>query len=92
MLTKNMCRRPLYDICKRAGLRQIGWHVLRHACASHLVMRGVPIKVVQELMGHKDIKTTMRYAHLSPNMGQDAVALLDIVSSHYATVRQQNLK
>jgi integrase len=90
MLTKNMCRRPLYDICKRAGLRQIGWHVLRHTFASHLVMRGVPIKVVQELMGHKDIKTTMRYAHLSPNMGQDAVALLDVAASREATVRQQN--
>jgi len=92
MLTKNMCRRPLYDICKRAGLRQVGWHVLRHTFASHLVMRGVPIKVVQELMGHKDIKTTMRYAHLSPNMGQDAVALLDIVASQEATVRQQDEK
>jgi len=92
MLTKNMCRRPLYDICKRAGLRQIGWHVLRHTFASHLVMRAVPIKVVQELMGHKDIKTTMRYAHLSPNMGQDAVALLDVAASREATVRQQNKK
>ena len=92
MLTKNMCRRPLYDNCKRAGLRQIGWHALRHTFASHLVMRGVPIKVVQELMGHKDIKTTMRYAHLSPNMGQDAVALLDNNASHEATTRQQNKK
>ena len=92
MLTKNMCRRPLYDNCKRAGLRQIGWHALRHTFASHLVMRGVPIKVVQELMGHKDIKTTMRYAHLSPNMGQDAVALLDNNASHEATTRQQDEK
>jgi hypothetical protein len=40
--------------------------------------------------GHKDIKTTMRYAHLSPNMGQDAVALLDNNASYEATTRQQN--
>ena len=89
MLTKNQCRRPLYDVCKRASLRQIGWHVLRHTFASHLVMRGVPIRVVQELLGHRDIKTTMRYAHLSPQSRRDAVALLDANASHEATVRQQ---
>ncbi len=34
--------------------------------ASHLVIRGVPPKAVQELMGHATIEMTMRYAHLSP--------------------------
>jgi integrase len=91
MLTKNQCRRPLYDACGRAGIRKIGWHILRHTFASHLVMRGVPIKVVQELLGHRDIKTTMRYAHLAPESRREAVALLDIDAAHEATVRQQNL-
>jgi integrase len=90
MLTKNQCRRPLYEACKRAGLRQIGWHVLRHTFASHLVMRGAPIKVVQELLGHRDITTTMRYAHLSQESRRDAVALLDTNASRGATIRQQN--
>jgi len=88
MRTKNECRRPLYDTCKRAGLREIGWHVLRHSFASQLVMRGVPLRVVQDLLGHRDIKTTMRYAHLSPHMGQDAVALLDIGAPRGATTGQ----
>ncbi len=37
-----------------------------HTCASRLVQRGVPLKVVQEWMGHKAINMTMRYAHLAP--------------------------
>ena len=42
-----------------------------------LVMRGAPIKVVQELMGHTTIEMTMRYSHLSPDVRKDAVSLLN---------------
>ena len=77
MLTKGECRHPLWRACKRAGLRQLGWHALRHTFASHLVMRGAPIKAVQELLGHSTIEMTMRYAHLSPDVRKDAVRLLD---------------
>ena len=41
-------------------------------------MRGAPLKAVQELLGHADIKITMRYAHLSPDARRDAVRLLDL--------------
>ena len=40
-------------------------------------MRGVPIKAVQELLGHATIEMTMRYAHLSPHVTREAVKLLD---------------
>lgn len=40
-------------------------------------MRGVPLKAVQELLGHATIEMTMRYAHLSPHVIRDAVHLLD---------------
>jgi integrase len=51
--------------CKRAGVRGFVWHDLRHTFASRLVMNGVDIPTVMDFMGHKDIKMTMRYAHLS---------------------------
>ena len=41
-------------------------------------MRGVPLKAVQELMGHATILMTMRYAHLAPDVARDAVKLLDL--------------
>ncbi len=77
MLVKTECKWPLWRACQRAGLRRIGWHVLRHSFASHLAMRGVPLKVVQELLGHATMDMTMRYAHLSPNVPREAVKALD---------------
>lgn len=70
---------PLWRAADGAGLTRFGWHVLRHTFASHLVMRSKPLKVVQEYLGHADITMTMRYSHLSPDIGIDAVAALDDV-------------
>ncbi len=77
-LTEGECKWPLIRACKRAGLRKIGWHALRHTFASQLVMRGVPLKAVQELLGHATMEMTMRYAHLSPEVRRDAVMVLDL--------------
>jgi integrase len=63
---------------KRAGLQSTGGiHILRHTFCSHLAMRGAPAKAFQELAGHADLTTTMRYMHLSPAARQDAIALLN---------------
>lgn len=64
-------------MCRKANLRPIGWHVLRHTFASHLAMKGAPLKTIQEMLGHATIEMTMRYAHLSPEVKRDAVTLLD---------------
>jgi integrase len=70
-------QQALWRVFRQAKLRQMGWHALRHTFASHLAMRGVPLKVIQELLGHASITVTMRYAHLSPGITRDAVKLLD---------------
>ena len=56
-------------------------------------MGGVDIYTVKELMGHKDIKMTMRYAHLAPSHLQKAVCIHIVSSCHsrYRGVRQQRL-
>ena len=50
-------------------------HVLRHSFASHFMMGGGNILVLQRILGHTDIKTTMRYAHFAPDHLEDAVRL-----------------
>jgi DNA-binding XRE family transcriptional regulator len=78
MFRKNECKHPISRACKKAGLRQISWHVLRHTFASHLVLRGAAMKVVQELLGHATIEMTNRNSHLSPEVPRDAVKLVEV--------------
>ncbi len=70
---RNFYRRVFIPAVKKAGLEGICWHTLRHTFASRLVMKGVDLRTVQELMGHKTIAMTQRYAHLSPRHLLDAV-------------------
>ena len=61
---------------KEACLQSFTWHCLRHTFASRLVMAGVDLRTVQELMGHKTIQMTVRYAHLAPKHQLAAVQRL----------------
>jgi len=68
-------------VLRAAGISReqghLGWHDLRHTDGSHLAMRGVPLKVIQELMSHALIEMTLRYAHLAPEARESAVQQLD---------------
>jgi integrase len=59
-----------------AGIRDFRWHDLRHTFASRLAMAGVDLRTIQELMGHKTIQMTCRYAHLTPSHQLAAVERL----------------
>ncbi|WIJ24030.1 tyrosine-type recombinase/integrase [Devosia sp. RR2S18] len=63
---------PWHRIRKRAGLPDVRLHDLRHSFASFLVNTGVSIYVVQDLLGHTQLRTTQRYAHLSDGTRRDA--------------------
>ena len=58
---------------KASGITGFRFHDLRHTFASHMVMSGVDILTVKEILGHKDISMTMRYAHLAPQHKEQAI-------------------
>jgi len=57
--------------------KDVVFHTLRHTFVSRLMMKGVDIRTVQELAGHKEIRMTMRYAHLAPEQKRRAIDLLE---------------
>ena len=82
----------LFNVCYgafRAALERTGielpagqlTHVLRHTFASHFMMNGGNILVLQRVLGHTDIKMTMRYAHFAPEHLEDAVKLNPLAKS-----------
>jgi integrase len=78
--------------CRRAKVKDFRFHDLRHTFASHLVMAGVDIMTVKELLGHKSLTMTLRYAHLAPAHKVKALELLDLQLNNqvYCTITAQS--
>jgi integrase len=77
---------------ERAGLSNFRFHDLRHTAASHLAMRGRPLKEIQEILGHKSFSMTLRYAHLSPRHLRTAVESLAGLTPDAATLDRMTHK
>jgi integrase len=74
------------DAVSEAGIRSFTWHDLRHTFASRLVMAGVDLRTAADLLGHKKIQMTMRYAHLAP---EHKVAAVEKLSAFNALERKR---
>jgi integrase len=65
---------------KLSGIREeLNPYTIRHTFASWLAIKGTPIRTIQELLGHKDLRMTLRYAHLSPAHLAEAVETIGTV-------------
>ena len=77
MFTRDQLFRKFDRAKNAANLRHINRHTLRHTCASRLVQRGADIYRVKEWLGHSNVTTTERYAHLGDTGMSDMAALLE---------------
>ena len=75
-------RKSFQTALKKDGIEDFCFHDLRHTFASHLVMSRVDLITVKELLGHKTIKMTLRYAHLSPSHKRRAIECLEYFDGH----------
>jgi integron integrase len=64
-LHESVIRKAIYRAARKTGIaKRVGCHTFRHSFATHLLMAGYDIRTIQELLGHKDVKTTMIYTHV----------------------------
>jgi len=77
-------RKSFWTALRKSGIANFRFHDLRHTFASQLVMSGIDINTTRELLGHKDIRMTLKYAHLSPSHKKRAV---EILSEQIGTVK-----
>lgn len=63
-LSYRIAERALHRACRRAGVRPIGWHALRHTVGTQLHKSRVPMRDIQSILGHSSLAMTERYTHV----------------------------
>ena len=80
--SNHFTQRYFYPATKVAQVRPLRFHDLRHSFASHFMMKGGNLFELQKLLGHKDIKETQIYAHLTPDHLSEASKIVDFGVSY----------
>ncbi len=77
-LNERTVQRMVRRLSEKAGLRQgVSTHTLRHSFATHLLERGTEVPYIQELLGHRSVRTTMLYTRVSPRALSKVISPLD---------------
>jgi len=77
--------------CRRAGIKDLRFHDLRHTFATRLVKRGIDLITVKELLGHSSVTVTERYTHSFKDEKKRAVSVLSESARIYSEIRPQML-
>jgi site-specific recombinase XerD len=75
---ETILQRAVREAVARAGVvKRVGCHTFRHCFATHLLEAGYDIRTIQELLGHKDVSTTMIYTHVLNKGGKGVKSPMD---------------
>src|SRR6516165_214107 len=74
---QNCWRKACASLTKKANLKGLRFHDLRHTFITHIIERGAPVALIQSLVGHVNARMVRHYTHITTGAARNAVALLD---------------